>query len=277
MRVVHSMPVVSIKWVPKATRAGGHLELLDQTKLPLETHWITCRHAAEVIDAIKRLAVRGAPAIGIAGAYAYCLAAQHVIDSSSCSDGTISDGRALCDGIAAHSPLIAAARPTAVNLQWAVSRMDRVITKYRCAFANQLCVVFIRICSLKPSVTWAKDEDAFACSVSTCCKSFTLLERKHHCRLCGLVVCNACTKVVKVFVNGPEPIRCCSACMASGRHSAGPTEMLLALCREVLPALTLMTSPHVKRSAAGAKHSPGRRAPLPPHQPHRRANHTRNW
>jgi methylthioribose-1-phosphate isomerase len=123
------MPVVSIKWVPKAQGGGGHLELLDQTKLPLANHWVACNQAAEVIDAIKRLAVRGAPAIGIAGAYAYCLAAQHAIDSAFDSHGVINDGKALIDQIAAQSPIIAAARPTAVNLQWAVNRMDCVLAK----------------------------------------------------------------------------------------------------------------------------------------------------
>jgi methylthioribose-1-phosphate isomerase len=122
------MPVKSIKWVPGASVCGGHLELLDQTKLPSETRWIKCSRAAEVVDAIKRLAVRGAPAIGIAGAYAYCLMAQQVIEEISETDGT--EVKALTDRICAESKLIAAARPTAVNLQWAVSRMDRALFKY---------------------------------------------------------------------------------------------------------------------------------------------------
>ncbi len=131
-----SMPVASIKWIPNAG-GGGHLELLDQTKLPLATDWIACNQAAEVIDAIKRLAVRGAPAIGIAGAYAYCLAAQHTFDSASDVLGATSvasDGRPLTDRIVAQSALIADARPTAVNLQWAVNRMNRVLAKYAFAF-----------------------------------------------------------------------------------------------------------------------------------------------
>ena len=130
------MPVSSIKWIPKAG-GGGHLELLDQTKLPTATDWITCNQPAEVIDAIKRLAVRGAPAIGIAGAYAYCLAAQHTFDSASDVLGVTSvasDGRPLTDRIVAQSALIADARPTAVNLQWAVNRMNRVLAKYDFAF-----------------------------------------------------------------------------------------------------------------------------------------------
>ncbi len=124
------MPVVSIKWFPKASGGGGHLELLDQTRLPLATHWIKCSEASAVIDAIKRLAVRGAPAIGIAGAYAYCLAAQQAIVATADADGVLQSGKALTEYISAQSALIAAARPTAVNLQWACSRMDRALSQY---------------------------------------------------------------------------------------------------------------------------------------------------
>jgi len=132
------MQVVSIKWIQKANGDGGHLELLDQTKLPLVTNWIKCSHAAEVIDAIKRLAVRGAPAIGIAGAYAYCLAAQQAIEAASDTDGVVKNGKAVADSIAAQSGQIAAARPTAVNLRWAINRMDHVLAKY-CFVSSLFC------------------------------------------------------------------------------------------------------------------------------------------
>ena len=132
------MPVVSIKWIPKALGSGGHLELLDQTKLPLVTHWIKCDEAAAVIDAIKRLAVRGAPAIGIAGAYAYCLAAQQAIEAASDHEGVVKNGKAVAERIGAQAALIAAARPTAVNLQWAVDRMEGVRARYNFARARLL-------------------------------------------------------------------------------------------------------------------------------------------
>ncbi len=82
----------------------GALRILDQTLLPHEERWIETRDYRDVIDAIRRLAVRGAPLIGIAGAYAVALAAQ--------------SGASL--DIAAAE--IAATRPTAVNLRWAVER-----------------------------------------------------------------------------------------------------------------------------------------------------------
>ncbi|MEM8883263.1 MAG: S-methyl-5-thioribose-1-phosphate isomerase [Planctomycetota bacterium] len=80
------------------------LVLLDQTLLPNEERWIRLTDPASVIEAIQSLRVRGAPAIGCAGAYALVLAA-----------GTADDVRLA-------APAIAAARPTAVNLAWAVRR-----------------------------------------------------------------------------------------------------------------------------------------------------------
>ncbi|MEW9624765.1 S-methyl-5-thioribose-1-phosphate isomerase [Rhodanobacter geophilus] len=84
---------------------GDHLRLLDQRLLPQEERWIDCRDAAEVTQAIRDLAVRGAPAIGIAAAWGVVLAAQQ--------------GASLDAALA----MLRAARPTAVNLMWALDRM----------------------------------------------------------------------------------------------------------------------------------------------------------
>jgi len=84
---------------------GDHLRLLDQRLLPREERWIDCRDAAEVTLAIKDLAVRGAPAIGIAAAWGVALAARR--------------GTSLDTALG----MLRAARPTAVNLMWALDRM----------------------------------------------------------------------------------------------------------------------------------------------------------
>lgn len=102
-------PPHHIEWVGNA--ATGHLRLLDQTRLPIETTWIDCRNVQTVWDAIKRLSVRGAPAIGIAAAYGCVVGAQ----------GT--DARASFRAAADH---LATSRPTAVNLFWAIDRMKRI-------------------------------------------------------------------------------------------------------------------------------------------------------
>lgn len=91
----------AVKWEHKVLR------LLDQTKLPTQVVWETYTDYRPVVDAIRRLVVRGAPAIGVAAAYAYCLAALAGDDLK----------QAKAD--------LAASRPTAVNLFWALDRMER--------------------------------------------------------------------------------------------------------------------------------------------------------
>jgi methylthioribose-1-phosphate isomerase len=84
---------------------GDHLRLLDQRLLPQEERWIDCSNTSQVTQAIKDLAVRGAPAIGIAAAWGVVLAAKQ--------------GEPLVPALA----MLRAARPTAVNLMWALDRM----------------------------------------------------------------------------------------------------------------------------------------------------------
>jgi len=87
---------------------AGQLVLLDQTRLPAEVVELECQTVEEVWQAIKRLAVRGAPAIGCAAAYAVCLCQPKL--------ETIEQA---CD-------YLATSRPTAVNLFWALQRMREV-------------------------------------------------------------------------------------------------------------------------------------------------------
>jgi methylthioribose-1-phosphate isomerase len=78
----------------------GALLVLDQRALPGEERWIRCERVEEVADCIRTLAVRGAPAIGIAAAY----------------------GMALADDREAAAELLRSTRPTAVNLAWALEQ-----------------------------------------------------------------------------------------------------------------------------------------------------------
>jgi methylthioribose-1-phosphate isomerase len=79
--------------------------LLDQRQLPAVETWVACRSAVEVADAIRTMIVRGAPAIGVAAAYGYALAAAR--------------GEDLDDAYR----VLAESRPTAVNLVWALEQM----------------------------------------------------------------------------------------------------------------------------------------------------------
>ncbi|HEY7002643.1 MAG TPA: S-methyl-5-thioribose-1-phosphate isomerase [Gaiellaceae bacterium] len=84
----------------------GRVVVLDQRRLPDEEAELECRSAADVADAIRTMAVRGAPAIGVAAAYGYALAAAN--------------GENLDEA----AETLVAARPTAVNLSWAVAQMQ---------------------------------------------------------------------------------------------------------------------------------------------------------
>lgn len=93
---------------------GQRLQLLDQRRLPAEQSWLPCEGAADAARAISDLVVRGAPAIGITAAYAAALAARN---RAAAAAGD------FAAGWAADLRLLAAARPTAVNLAWALRRV----------------------------------------------------------------------------------------------------------------------------------------------------------
>lgn len=99
------------------------LVLIDQTRLPSELVTLTCRTVEQAHDAIRRLVVRGAPAIGIAAAYGVCLASNHGPQQPA-GDGTATRADFL-DAI----DYLATSRPTAVNLFWALDRMRAVIAR----------------------------------------------------------------------------------------------------------------------------------------------------
>ncbi|MFW6243812.1 MAG: S-methyl-5-thioribose-1-phosphate isomerase [Desulfovibrionales bacterium] len=94
--------------------ASGELVLLDQRHLPLLTEWFVCRTVEEVVTALQVMVVRGAPAIGVTAAYGCCIAARQVAGQG--------DWRPALEALL---DTLAAARPTAVNLGWAVDRMRR--------------------------------------------------------------------------------------------------------------------------------------------------------
>ena len=83
---------------------GPAVVLLDQTRLPAEEAWLTCRDIPALDHAIRTLVVRGAPLLGLAGAYGVALAAYRG------------------DDVAAAADLLARSRPTAVNLSWGAAR-----------------------------------------------------------------------------------------------------------------------------------------------------------
>jgi methylthioribose-1-phosphate isomerase len=106
--------------VPKAIQwvgdVDGYLELTDQRRLPIELAKIQCRSIEQLVDAIKTLVVRGAPAIGVAAAYGAVLALQKLSSDTNTQDAI----RILAES----AKYLASSRPTAVNLFWALRRIQ---------------------------------------------------------------------------------------------------------------------------------------------------------
>lgn len=99
-----------------------HLILLDQTKLPIQTEFLEIDTIQETWDAIKKLKVRGAPAIGVAAAYGLVLGVKGASESS------FED---FWDEFTKQKDYLASSRPTAVNLFWALNRLETYVRNHR--------------------------------------------------------------------------------------------------------------------------------------------------
>jgi methylthioribose-1-phosphate isomerase len=93
--------------------------MIDQTRLPAEENYVTCRNYREVADAIRTMVVRGAPAIGVAAAMGVALGV-----SQASPDALDESFDRICSELAAT-------RPTAVNLFWGIERMKRIYRSHR--------------------------------------------------------------------------------------------------------------------------------------------------
>jgi methylthioribose-1-phosphate isomerase len=102
--------------VPTVEWKDGAVCLLDQSRLPTRVEFVICRDYQTVARAIRELKVRGAPAIGVTAAMGVALGAQSITAND--YDGFAKDALAICNHLAAT-------RPTAVNLFWAIERMKR--------------------------------------------------------------------------------------------------------------------------------------------------------
>lgn len=105
--------VETIEW------KDGAVVMIDQTRLPLQEEYVTCRTYQEVATAIRGMIIRGAPAIGVAAAMGVALGVQEAGERD-----LDSQVETICD-------TLAKTRPTAVNLFWAIDRMKRLYGSLR--------------------------------------------------------------------------------------------------------------------------------------------------
>jgi methylthioribose-1-phosphate isomerase len=105
---------------------GTSLRLLDQTRLPSETVYVEITDEKQMWDAVKRLVVRGAPAIGVSAAFGTYLGVRDA------------DEKSFHTRLKEVSDYLATSRPTAVNLFWALERVQRVITAHGTCSVGEL-------------------------------------------------------------------------------------------------------------------------------------------
>jgi len=106
--------------IPTIEWDGMHIRMVDQRKIPSKIDWYICRGYKDVIKAIEKMVIRGAPAIGVAGAMGLALGAYSIRSKSKTT---------FLDRFKEIADEMLLARPTAVNLRWAIERMESLVKK----------------------------------------------------------------------------------------------------------------------------------------------------
>jgi len=115
--------IETIKW------ENNRLYLLDQRRLPTRETYVTCTTASDAAEAIANLTVRGAPLIGVTAAMGFALGAVTIETGSR---------QSFADQLMEIKKILAATRPTAKNLFWALEAMDRVVHAHQTASVSEL-------------------------------------------------------------------------------------------------------------------------------------------
>ena len=118
--------VETIQWTDEG------VVMIDQTRLPRVKEFVTCRTYQEVADAITTMVIRGAPAIGVAAAMGVALGVLHASESA-----LDSEFDTICS-------TLAATRPTAVNLFWAIDRMRQLYASLRGRPVDEIRAALVR-------------------------------------------------------------------------------------------------------------------------------------
>ena len=198
----------TIEWVSKTETSimPGYIRLIDQTLLPETLHYIETTDLKEIWHAIKILQVRGAPAIGIAAAMGIAVAAQQN------SSDSVDDIIATVDEAAAY---LATSRPTAVNLFWAIERMQNLVQSISNLSATDLKRSLIKEAML------IRDEDAAMCraigehgstllkngdTILTHCNAGSLATAEFGTALAPIYVAQEQGKEIKVYADETRPL-----------------------------------------------------------------------
>lgn len=191
------------------SRECNRLVILDQTKLPNETVMLELTSAEQVWEAIYKLRVRGAPAIGVAAAYGLCLAVR---------SRQPSDIPALMKDMRESKTYLASSRPTAVNLFWALERIAKVCAE---ACSKPRAAVGDVIDAMLREADAIRNEDEAACrsigenalpllegvdGVLTHCNAGTLATSKYGTALAPVYCALERGKQIKVYADETRPL-----------------------------------------------------------------------
>jgi methylthioribose-1-phosphate isomerase len=195
--------VRTVERVPAGTR------LIDQRRLPRETAYVTCTTAEETAEAIRAMVVRGAPAIGVTAAFGLAVdATRSAALSDEGFDRRLEEARRV----------LAAARPTAVNLRWAVERMAGAAREARAGGAGNAGVAE----ALELEARAIHDEDLAACHAIGAHGASLVPERA-----CVLTHCNAGGLATAGYGTALGVVRGAVAAGKSVRVVAGETRPFL--------------------------------------------------
>ncbi len=115
--------------IPTIEWDGQYVRMIDQRRIPSRIEWYVCRGYRDVIKAIEKMVIRGAPAIGVAAAMGLALGGFSIRTNSS---------RVFMDKFRKISKEMLLARPTAINLKWAVERMENLAENMKTAGVDEI-------------------------------------------------------------------------------------------------------------------------------------------
>lgn len=194
------MPVPTIEW------KNNKVKIIDQSKLPNKLEYVYCQNSKQMYRAIKDLIVRGAPAIGIAGAFGLYLGIRN---------SKVKDGKMFYKEVEREEKYMASCRPTARNLFWALERMRETALNNMDKSVNEIKGILLKeavrileedkaICRLigKHGAGIIKNGDV----VLTHCNAGGLATADYGTALAVLFKANDEGKKIKVFVDETRPV-----------------------------------------------------------------------
>ncbi|OOB76899.1 MAG: S-methyl-5-thioribose-1-phosphate isomerase [Epulopiscium sp. Nuni2H_MBin003] len=201
--------------------AKSALVIIDQTKLPYETVISELTTQKQIWDAIYRLEVRGAPAIGIAGAMGVYLAAKEI---------NTEDYKEFCEQFKKAKEYLDSSRPTAVNLSWALNRMESIVLNNKTATVAEIKKLLhdeaveikaedVWVCKTigEYGVTLIKDGDG----VLTHCNAGQLATAKYGTATAPMYLAHEKGYKIKVYADETRPLLQGARLTSYELHSAG--------------------------------------------------------